>query len=41
MTMRGVQKPGVSTITTQCTGVFQDDPAEQAKSMSMVRGKGL
>lgn len=40
MTMRGVQKPGVSTITTQFTGVFQDDPAEQAKFMSLVRGKG-
>ena len=37
MTMRGVQKPGVSTITTQFTGVFQDDPAEQAKFMTMVR----
>ncbi|MDN3719687.1 GTP cyclohydrolase I FolE [Roseibium salinum] len=39
MTMRGVQKPGVSTITTQFTGVFQDDPAEQVKFMTMVRGK--
>ncbi len=38
MTMRGVQKPGVSTITTQFTGIFQDDPAEQAKFMSLVRG---
>lgn len=38
MTMRGVQKPGVSTITTQFTGVFQDDPAEQAKFMTLVRG---
>lgn len=38
MTMRGVQKQGVSTITTQFTGLFQDDPAEQAKFMGMVRG---
>lgn len=38
MTMRGIQKPGASTITTQFTGVFQDDPAEQAKFMSLVRG---
>ncbi|SHM10621.1 GTP cyclohydrolase I FolE [Roseibium suaedae] len=41
MTMRGVQKPGVSTITTQFTGIFQDEPAEQAKFMSLVRGGGL
>ncbi len=38
MTMRGVQKQGVSTITTQFTGIFQDEPAEQAKFMSLVRG---
>ena len=38
MTMRGVQKHGVSTMTTQFTGLFQDDPAEQAKFMGMVRG---
>ncbi|MEP0234506.1 GTP cyclohydrolase I FolE [Roseibium sp.] len=41
MTMRGVQKPGVSTITTQFTGIFQDEAAEQAKFMSLVRGGGL
>lgn len=41
MTMRGVQKQGVSTITTLFTGIFQDDPAEQTKFMSLVRGGGL
>lgn len=38
MTMRGVQKQGVSTITTQFTGVFRDDPSEQVRFMSLVRG---
>lgn len=38
MTMRGVQKQGVSTITTQFTGVFRDDPSEQLRFMSLVRG---
>ena len=37
MTMRGVQKRGVSTITTQFTGVFRDDPSEQVRFMSLVR----
>lgn len=37
MTMRGVQKRGVSTITTRFTGVFRDDPNEQARFMSLVR----
>jgi GTP cyclohydrolase I len=37
MTMRGVQKQGVSTITTQFTGVFRDDPTEQVRFMSLVR----
>jgi GTP cyclohydrolase I len=38
MSMRGVQKSGASTITSQFTGVFRDDPAEQARFMTMVRG---
>ncbi|MDK9695225.1 MAG: GTP cyclohydrolase I FolE [Siculibacillus sp.] len=38
MSMRGVQKAGVSTITTEFTGVFRDDPAEQARFMMMVKG---
>ncbi|MHB2168220.1 GTP cyclohydrolase I FolE [Alsobacter sp. R-9] len=38
MSMRGVQKHGASTLTTQFTGVFRDDPAEQARFLTMVRG---
>jgi GTP cyclohydrolase I len=38
MSMRGVQKQGASTITTRFTGVFRDDPAEQARFYQMVRG---
>jgi GTP cyclohydrolase I len=37
MSMRGVSKPGSTTITTQFTGQF-DDPAEQARFVAMVRG---
>ncbi|MET0313077.1 MAG: GTP cyclohydrolase I FolE [Hansschlegelia sp.] len=37
MSMRGIQKQGVSTVTTQFTGLFQDDPAEQARFISLVR----
>ena len=38
MSLRGVQKPGVSTVTTQFTGVFQGDPDEQSRFMMLVRG---
>jgi GTP cyclohydrolase I len=41
MSMRGVQKQGATTITTQFTGVFRDDPAEQVRFMSMIRGFGI
>jgi GTP cyclohydrolase IA len=37
MAMRGIQKGGVSTVTAQFTGVFRDDPAEQARFMTMLR----
>jgi GTP cyclohydrolase I len=37
MAMRGVQKNGVSTVTTQFTGVFRDDPAEQVRFFNLVR----
>ena len=38
MSMRGVQKQGASTMPTPFTGVFRDDPAEQARFLTMVRG---
>jgi GTP cyclohydrolase I len=37
MAMRGVQKQGVSTVTTGFTGLFQD-ASEQVRFMSMIRG---
>lgn len=37
MSMRGVQKRGASTLTTQFTGVFKDDAAEQARFFSLLR----
>ena len=38
MAMRGVQKAGVSTITSQFRGVFKDDANEQARFLTLVRG---
>lgn len=37
MTLRGVQKHGASTVTTQFTGIFRDDPAEQQRFVTLVR----
>jgi GTP cyclohydrolase IA len=37
MSMRGVQKSGAITFTTQFTGVFKDDPAEQARFLTLIR----
>ncbi len=37
MSMRGVQKHGTATLTTQFTGVFRDDPAEQVRFLTMLR----
>ena len=40
MAMRGVQKAGTSTVTTQFTGVFRNDPSEQARFITLVRKNG-
>jgi GTP cyclohydrolase I len=37
MTLRGVHKHGASTVTTQFTGVFRDDPAEQLRFLTLVK----
>lgn len=36
MTLRGVHKHGASTVTTQFTGVFRDDPAEHQRFLTLV-----
>jgi GTP cyclohydrolase I len=37
MSMRGVQKAGATTLTTQFTGRFKDDPTEQVRFLTLVR----
>lgn len=37
MAMRGIQKQGVSTVTTGFTGVFKKDPQEQMRFLSLVQ----
>lgn len=39
MSMRGILKPGVTTLTSQFTGAFRDDPAEQVRFITLVRSK--
>jgi GTP cyclohydrolase I len=38
MSVRGVAKHGATTFTSRFTGMFRDNPAEQARFLSMVRG---
>ncbi len=41
MSMRGIQKAGALTLTTQFTGVFKAEPAEQVRFLTLVRnGRG-
>jgi GTP cyclohydrolase IA len=39
MSMRGVRKPGALTVTMQFSGPFKSNPAEQARFLSLVRGR--
>ena len=39
MSLRGVLKPNVTTITTQFLGTFQEDPHEQLRFMSLIRDR--
>ena len=38
MSLRGVEKPGALTVTTQFRGAFRDDANEQVRFITMVRG---
>jgi GTP cyclohydrolase I len=37
MTLRGVKAHGASTVTTQFTGAFRDEPAEQVRFIALVK----
>jgi GTP cyclohydrolase IA len=37
MAMRGIQKQGISTVTTGFTGLFKEDPSEQLRFMTLVK----
>ena len=38
MAMRGVRKPGTSTITSAVRGIFKDDPRTRAEALALIRG---
>ena len=38
MSMRGVKKHGISTVTTQFSGVFRARPEEQVRFLALLRG---
>src|SRR5919107_168539 len=39
MAMRGVRKPGATTVTSAVRGIFRDNAATRSEAMSLVRGR--
>uniref|UniRef100_UPI001C860FB9 GTP cyclohydrolase I FolE n=1 Tax=Geodermatophilus sabuli TaxID=1564158 RepID=UPI001C860FB9 len=39
MAMRGIRKPGSTTVTSAVRGIFRDNPATRAEAMSLVLGR--
>jgi GTP cyclohydrolase I len=39
MSMRGVQKPGATTVTSAVRGAFRDKPATRAEAMAFIHGR--
>jgi GTP cyclohydrolase I len=39
MAMRGIRKPGTTTVTSAVRGIFRDNPATRSEAMSLVLGR--
>lgn len=39
MSMRGVRKPGTTTVTSAVRGLFRNDPATRAEAMNLISGR--
>jgi GTP cyclohydrolase IA len=39
MSMRGVKKPGATTLTSAVRGILRSDPAARAEAMSLIHGR--
>jgi GTP cyclohydrolase I len=39
MSMRGVKKPGTTTVTSSVRGLFRSDVATRAEAMQFIRGR--
>jgi GTP cyclohydrolase I len=36
MSMRGVKKPGATTVTSAVRGIFQSDPASRSEALNFI-----
>jgi GTP cyclohydrolase I len=39
MAMRGIRKPGASTVTSAVRGLFRDSQASRSEAMSLILGR--